>query len=276
MPTTSHGELIGLFRKYLDLVGDSIFIDISRTIDPARLEQPWESLKLVSENFAPPKVVQIWTKGPRKALEKGHGILTSLRKRGTIIICQLTVTGFGPEFEPLVPWPVDWEGIDRMIDFLATPQALLWRYDPVIPGISDLKFFEEMANRFSVRGIRRAVYNWGECGLELVRRRMGKLYRRIDFSQDRNQFAIDLERIGRAEGIDFFILAEGEKLGGELRLSSRGSWQYEWLNDVCEGFPSRDFLPGVFRSGCMCAPSFDIGLEGRNEQCHGCVYCFAK
>jgi hypothetical protein len=272
---TNRSVLMNSYQVYLNFVGNSTFIDIARCTDPACVNQPWESLKIISDEFGAPKVIQIWTKGPRKVLEKGRQLLETLRAQGAIIVCQLTVTGFGPEFEPLVPWPVDWEGIDKMIEFLGSPKALLWRYDPVIPGISDLEMFEDLSKEFAKRGISRAVYNWGEYGMELVRKRMGKLYNRIDFTKDKNKLSEDIERIGLENGINFMILAEGEKLSENLNVSSRGSWQYEWLVEVCKGFPSSYFMPGANRPGCMCAPSFDVGLENQYHQCHGCVYCFA-
>jgi DNA repair photolyase len=263
------------YRKYINIVGDATFIDIARCTDPACVDQPWERLKSISEEFGAPKVVQIWTKGPRQVLKRGQSILETIRKQGTIIICQLTVTGFGPIYEPLVPWPIDWEGIDKMIDFLGSPNALLWRYDPIIPGVTDLKVLENLVKEFAKRGISRAAYNFGEYGLELVRKRMGKLYDCIDFESDRNKLALEIERIGRENGIDFMILAEAEKLDGNLNLTSRGNWQYEWLVEISKDFPSYSFLPGAKRPGCMCAHSFDVGIEGQYKNCHGCVYCFA-
>lgn len=263
------------YGQYLDLVGDMTFIDIARSTDPARTSQPWESLKYICENFKIPRVIQIWTKGPRAVLQKGHEILNKCREFGSVIICQLTVTGYGPSIEPQVPWPVDWEGIVQMISFLGTSRALLWRYDPVLPGIANLQTLETMTEKFAELGVSRAVYNWGEYGLELVRERMGKIYEQIDFLMDKNEFSRNIESIGKAHGIDFLILAEGEKLSGDLALSSRGCWQYEWLTEVCDDFPSQELLPAVFRSGCMCAPSFDVGVAGQFNNCHGCVYCFA-
>ena len=263
------------YREYLALVGDATFVDIARCTDPARTEQPWNSLLFIVENFGWPQVVQIWTKGPREVLRRGRVLLSLLREQGAITICQLTVTGFGPEFEPLVPWPVDWDGIDEMIAFLGTPEALLWRYDPVIPGISNLETLQYLAENFANRGVSKAVYNWGEYGSGLVQSRFGPLYRRIDVSVDMNALSLEIEAIGRAHDISFSILAEGEKLDTRLNLSSRGSWQYEWLARVGDGLPSRDYLPGANRPGCMCAPSFDVGIEGQFGSCHGCIYCFA-
>jgi hypothetical protein len=227
------------------------------------------------EKFGYPQVVQIWTKGPREVLRRGRTILTNLHEQGTVIICQLTVTGFGPKFEPLVPWPVDWDGIDEMIAFLDTPEAILWRYDPVIPGISDLGMLHYLAENFAKRGVFKAVYNWGEYGLRLVRNRIGILGQNIDPSVDMNVLSHQIESVGRSHGIFFSILAEGEKLDGQLNLSSRGCWQYEWLARISDGFPSRDMLPGAHRPGCICAPSFDVGTTGQFNSCHGCVYCFA-
>ena len=263
------------YSDYLTLVGNSAFIDIARCTDPARTDQPWEALSFISENFGIPQVVQIWTKGPREVLRRGHMRLCHLREQGTMLICQLTVTGFGPEFEPLVPWPVDWDGIDKMIDFLGTPEAVLWRYDPVIPGVSNLEMLRYLAQNFADRGVTKAVYNWGEYGWGLVRNRIGVLDDRIDVSIDMNAFSHAIESIGQEYGIGFSILAEGEKLDGQLSLSSRGCWQYEWLAKVGDGFPSRDFLPGANRPGCICAPSFDVGTAGQFSSCHGCIYCFA-
>ena len=277
MNQTPHYEasLRKAYGEYLAVVGDAAFIDIARCTDPARTDQPWNALAYIAQNFGWPRVVQIWTKGPREALHRGRALLSLLREHETIVICQLTVTGFGPEIEPLVPWPVDWDGIDELIAFLGTPEAILWRYDPVIPGLSDLETLRVLAANFAERGVTKAVYNWGEYGTGLVRDRLGRLDRRIDLAVDMNSLSHEIEAVGRAHGIGFSILAEGEKLDGQLNLSSRGCWQYEWLARVGDGLPPRDFLPGANRPGCICAPSFDVGVAGQFEACHGCVYCFA-
>jgi hypothetical protein len=263
------------YKKYLKLVGDATFIDIARTVDPACVSQPWENLEMLSAEFGNPKIIQIWTKNPRGVLLRGIKLLKKLLDRGSLILCQLTVTGFGPKVEPEVPWPVDWEGIRQLINFLGTPKAIIWRYDPVIPGISNLKTLEGLAKKFAEYKVTRAVYNWGEYGMELVRQRMGSIYDEIEFNLDKNVFSRHIERIGKEYGFDFMILGEGEKLGKELNLSSRGNWQYEWLVSVSDRFPSRDFMAGVFRTGCICAPSFDVGLEGQFQDCHLCRYCFS-
>lgn len=268
-------ELLRAYREYLKLAGDAAFIDVARSTDAACCDQPWESLKTLIDAFGVPRVIQIWTKGPRGLLQKGAELLEYCRAKGAVIVCQLTVNGYGPTVEPRVPWPIDWAGIDGMIDFLKTPQAILWRYDPVIPGIADLGVLEGLAQAFGQRGVTRGTYNWAELGWFFVRERLGRLYDRIDFQLDKDLFSQEIERIGSRYGISFMILAEAEGLAASLNAVSRGSWQYEWLTEVGDGFPPRDFLPGARRGGCMCAPSFDIGFEGQFGKCHGCVYCFA-
>lgn len=268
-------SLRAAYSVYLAVVGEAAFIDIARCTDPARTDQPWKSLDFLIRNFGIPPVVQIWTKGPREALSRGRALLTLLREQRTTILCQLTVTGLGPEIEPDVPWPVDWDGIEELIAFLGTPEAVLWRYDPVFPGLSDLSQLRYLASNFASRGVSKAVYNQAEYGLELAARRMGAQIARIDGDADTNAFSRQIESTGRDCGIGFTTLAEGEKLDGTLSLSSRGCWQYEWLARAGHGFPSRDFLPGARRPGCMCAHSFDVGRPGQFAACHRCVYCFA-
>ncbi len=220
-----------------------------------------------------PQVVQIWTKGPSGILKLGSAIVRELRERGTTVICQLSVTGLGREIEPHVPWPVDWTAIEDLADLLGGPEAIAWRYDPVVPGYSDLRVLDEIAGRFAARGITRASYNWLQPGRALVQERMGSWASKFRFD-DVEEFSLGIERIGRKHGIEFTILAEGEKLPGSLNLSTRGAWQYEWLMETGAGFPTREMLPGVFRPGCMTAPSFDVGVAGQYRSCFGCVYCF--
>jgi DNA repair photolyase len=268
-------SLRAAYSEYLAVAGDAAFIDISRCTDPARTDQPWKSFDFLIQNFGTPPVVQIWTKGPREVLSRGRALLTFLREQKTTILCQLTVTGLGPEIEPDVPWQVDWDGIEKLIVFLGTPEAVLWRYDPVFPGLSDISELRNLAANFASRGVNKAVYNQAEYGLELVGRRMGAQVARIDSAVDANVFSREIEAAGRDYGVSFTTLAEGEKLDRTLSLSSRGCWQYEWLARVGHGFPSRDFLPGAKRPGCMCAHSFDVGRPGQFAACHRCVYCFA-
>jgi hypothetical protein len=272
----NNSELLNRYEAYRSIVGEATFVDIARSTDPACSNQPWNALNMIIERIGVPKVLQIWTKGPRGVLRKGRSLLEECRFRGCTILCQLTVNGYGPSIEPKVPFPVDWDGIDAMIKFLKTPQAVLWRYDPVIPGISDLKVFRSLAENFSHRGITRGTYNWVETGMEVVRERLSPFYEQLDLNLDKKQFSFELEHIANKFGIDFMHLAETERLDAELRVVSRGSWQYEWLTEIGDEFPLRDFMPGALRGGCMCAHSFDVGVEGQFENCHKCVYCFAR
>jgi hypothetical protein len=263
------------YLEYLALVGDATFVDISRKTDPGRSGQPWQALSFIAETYGFPKVVQIWTKGPRDVLRRGRPLLERLRREGTTMMCQHSATGLGPEIEPHVSWPIDWTGVAEMIDFLGTPDAMLWRYDPIIPGWSKLETFNYMAENFSRLGVTSACYNRGECGLQLVRGRLGEQEHQVDQTVDMNAFSRSIEEIGRSWGIEFTTLAEGEQLDGELNMISRCCTQYDWLARVSDGFPLRDFLPGSKRAGCICAPSFDVGIEGQFGACYGCAYCFA-
>lgn len=272
------GHLVVLrdrYLEYLALVGHATFVDISRRTDPGRSGQPWQALSFIADTYGIPKVVQIWTKGPRDALRRGRPLLERFRRDGTTIMCQHSATGFGPEIEPHVPWPIDWAGVAEMIEFLGTPDAMLWRYDPVIPGWSTLETFSSMAENFSRLGVKLACYNRGECGLGLVRSRLSEREYQVDRTVDINAFSRSIEEIGRSWGIEFTTLSEGEKLDCELNMCSRCCTQYEWLSRVGDGFPLRDFLPGGTRSGCICAPSFDVGIEGQFGACYGCAYCFS-
>jgi hypothetical protein len=269
-------ELLNRYEAYKKVVGEATFVDIARSTDPACSNQPWDALRMIIKHTGVPKILQIWTKSPRGVLRKGRDLLEECRFNGCIILCQLTVNGYGTLIEPKVPFPVDWDGIDTMIEFLKTPQAVLWRYDPVIPGISDLKTFRSLAENFSRRGITRGTYNWVETGMEVVQKRLSPFYEQIDLSLDKKRFSFELEHIANEYGIDFMLLAETERLDAELRVVSRGSWQYEWLTEIGDEFPLRDFMPGALRGGCMCAHSFDVGIEGQFEDCHKCVYCFAR
>ena len=269
-------ELLNRYEAYKNFVGEATFVDIARSTDPACSNQPWEALSMIIKRIGIPKVLQIWTKGPRGVLRKGKDLLDECRFNGCIILCQLTVNGYGTSIEPKVPFPVDWGGIDAMIEFLKTPQAVLWRYDPVIPGISDLKIFRSLAENFSRRGITRGTYNWVETGMDVVRERFLPFYGQINLNLDKKQFSLALEHIANEYGIDFMHLAETERLNTELRAVSRGSWQYEWLTEIGDEFPLRNFMPGALRGGCMCAHSFDVGIEGQFEDCHKCAYCFAR
>ena len=269
-------ELFNRYKAYKNFVGEATFVDIARTTDPACSDQPWDALQMIIERTGVPKVLQIWTKGPRGALGKGRRLLEVCRSNGCTILCQLTVNGYGTAIEPKAPYPVDWDGIDAMIQFLKTPQAVLWRYDPVIPGISDVNIFRSLAENFSRRGITRGTYNWVETSMEVVRERLSPFYHQFDLNLDKKRFSLELEQIANEYGIDMMQLAETERLDAALRVVSRGSWQYEWLTEIGDEFPLRDFMPGALRGGCMCAHSFDVGMEGQFENCHQCVYCFAK
>ena len=92
------------YPRYLERVGEATYLDVTRRTDPARIERVWDNLRAVVDAFGAPWIVQIWTKDAAGTLTKGSSVLRCLRRYGTTLAAQVTVTGLaGSAWEPLVP-----------------------------------------------------------------------------------------------------------------------------------------------------------------------------
>lgn len=264
------------YEKYLATVGDATYIDITRRTDPGCTDQPWIALENIFHEYGAPWIVQIWTKAPRLALQRGKKILELLRDAGTTITCHITMTGLGPEWEPRIAWPIDWKGVDQMIEFIGNPATIVWRYDPIIPGVSQFDTCEMIAVEFERRKVTRGILNLIITDRNKIQKRLGDLSARIANQFNPIALLTKVGEIGRNHGIDFSVCAETRGLADQCHLESRGCGDYDWFVRLSNRAPKKGHISGPSRQGCLCTAYFDVGQYGQYAKCFGCKYCYTR
>ena len=123
------------YPRYLERVGGASYIDVTRRTDPARIGRVWGNLYAVVRAYGAPWIVQVWTKDAAGVLARGGSVLRCLRRYGTTLAAQVTVTGLsGSVWEPLAP-AEPFAGVAELIALLGGPEHVKWRYDPIIPTV---------------------------------------------------------------------------------------------------------------------------------------------
>lgn len=159
-----------------------------------------------------------------------------------------------------------------MVAFIE-PQAVCWRYDPVVPGVSSLKDFETIAKHFSDLGVCVASIKAVNYSRENIRETMGDLVNEIDTSVNVIDFLRKAGEISRSYDIELSVCAESRDLAQTCNLASRGCGDYDWFTKISKQSYKPKFRPS--RTGCACLDYYDIGEYGPFDKCHGCVYCYA-
>ncbi|MGQ9599481.1 MAG: DUF1848 family protein [Anaerolineae bacterium] len=271
------------YPGYLKRVGGATYLDVSRRTDPARIEQVWNNLRAVVETFGAPWIVQLWTKDAAGAVQRGGELLQWLRREGTTVTAQVTVTGLGGTiWEPRVPIE-PFVGVTELIALVGGPDHIKWRYDPIIPTVHCFERFRCLAEQAANLGITRCVLNF----IAPVGR-----YKRVDArlanvlpdwaagmpGYDENwqiQTAAELVQTANEYGLLVAICAEVASLADKVPgLHPAACGDYAWFVTLSGRDPGRAKTPGS-RPGCGCAAYFDVGIYGQWQRCHRCLYCYA-
>ena len=271
------------YARYLERAGDATYLDVSRRTDPARVERVWENLRALVRSYGPPWIVQLWTKDAAGTIGYGKRVLQELRKAGTTLTAQLTVTGLGgTSWEPLAP-SVPFHGVEDLLSVVGGADHIQWRYDPVIPTVHRLDVFRGLAVRAAELGIRRCVVN---CLVPPGR------YKRVDtrlcmalpgWSEGmpgydetwRAQTVAELVETAPDFDLSIAVCAESSGLNQRVEgLQPAACGDHAWFADLSGRNPDRVRTFGS-RRGCGCAAYFDVGMYGQWRHCHQCLYCYA-
>jgi hypothetical protein len=271
------------YPRYLERVGGATYIDVTRRTDPARIGQVWDNLRAVVDAYGAPWIVQLWTKDAAGTLARGGDFLQRLLREGTTVAAQVTVTGLGgTSWEPLAP-AKPFAGVAELIAFAGGPEHVRWRFDPVLPGVSRLETFRQLAGRAAALGIRRCVVNFVVPP--------GR-YRRVDArladllpgwsdgmpGYDEGWRADAAARMVQAAaecGLEVAVCAESSGLSALVPgLHPAACGDHAWFVALSDRDPGRAPAAGS-RPGCGCAAYFDVGLYGQWARCHRCAYCYA-
>jgi hypothetical protein len=271
------------YPGYMQRVGRATYIDVTRRTDPARIDRVWGNLYAVVRAYGAPWIVQVWTKDAAGALAKGGSVLRCLRRYGTTLAAQLTVTGLGDtEWEPRAP-AEPFAGAADLMTLLGGPDHIKWRYDPIIPTVHRLDRFRRLAGQAASLGITRCVINF----LAPPGR-----YKRVDarlsamlpgWSEGmpgydatwQAEVAAQLVEVAGELGLVVAVCAESAALAESVPdLQPAACGDYDWFVALSGRDPGRVASKGS-RPGCGCAAYFDVGLYGQRQRCHQCLYCYA-
>jgi hypothetical protein len=273
------------YPRYVERVGRATYIDVTRRTDPARIERVWANLYAVVRAYGAPWIVQVWTKDAAGVLARGGSVLRCLRRVGTTLAAQVTVTGLGgTRWEPRVP-DVPFAGLAALIDLMGGPQHIKWRYDPVIPTVHEMDRFRRLVRQAAALGLTQCVINF----LAPPGR-----YRRVDarlaapgalpgWSEGmpgyddawRAETAATLVEACADHGLEVACCAETADLSDQVPgLQPAACGDHDWFVALSGRDPGRAPTTGS-RASCGCAAYFDVGLYGQRRRCHGCLYCYA-
>jgi hypothetical protein len=271
------------YPRYLERVGGATYIDVTRRTDPARITRVWDNLNAVAQAYGAPWIVQLWTKDAAGVLAQGESVLRCLRRDGTTLAAQVTVTGLGgTAWEPMVP-AEPFAGVADLMALIGGPEHVKWRYDPVLPTVHQLDRFRRLAEVARALGISRCVVNFVAAP--------GR-YKRVDarlalmlpgWSEGmpgydevwRAETAAQLVGTAADVGLTVAICAESAGLAGQVPgLRSAACGDHDWFVALSGRDPGRAPASGS-RPGCGCAAYFDVGLYGQWRRCHQCLYCYA-
>jgi hypothetical protein len=271
------------YARYLERVGRATYVDVTRRTDPARVERVWGNLYALVRAYGAPWVVQLWTKDAAGVLARGGSVLRCLRRYGTTLAAQVTVTGLGgTDWEPRVP-EAPFAGVAELMALIGGPEHVKWRYDPIIPTLHDPDRFRRLAEQAARLGIGRGVINFLAAPGRYKRvdaRLAGVLpgwSRGMPGYDDgwRAVVAAELVEIAADFGLRLATCAESAGLTEQVPgLAPAACGDHAWFA-VLSG---RDLEPAASRGsrpGCGCAAYFDVGLYGQRRRCHGCLYCYA-
>jgi hypothetical protein len=222
-----------------------------------------------------------------------HEELASLRADKIPYVFQYTITGYGKEYEPGIPErETTIEDFNKVAAGLPGPEAIQWRYDPVV--VSNNRFtaawhlenFDYIASRLA--GSTRVVnVSFIEPYAKAIRKTPEG--HEVAFRQADKHAAIyakntDLKPVGQSEAE---LLAELAKIaagyGMQLRVCCNQEREGYQKAQCCGAelfapygeavrMPVIGLRPGPSREGCQCLRTIDIGMD--NTCVGGCFYCY--
>ena len=271
------------YPRYLERVGGATYIDVTRRTDPARIGQVWDNLRSVVDAYGSPWIVQLWTKDAAGTLARGAGLLQRLQQQETTLAAQVTVTGLGgTAWEPLAPAD-PFAGVAELIALAGGPEHVRWRFDPVLPGVSRLEAFRQLAGRAAALGIRRCVVNflvppgrYPRVDARLACLLPGWSAGMPGYDEAwRAEAASRMVQAAGEWGLEVAVCAESSGLAARVPgLHPAACGDHAWFVALSGRDPGRAPAAGS-RRGCGCAAYFDVGLYGQWARCHRCAYCYA-
>lgn len=260
-----------------------MIITISRRTDIAAFYTPWLMERLRAGEVLVPRTHQpgvlervdlsseavdclvVISKDPAPLLPH----LAELKERGLRLAVQMTITGYGPRWEPHVPPAEHTLAVFERFSQALGVEWVDWRYDPILlgEGISRQWHHEQFARLcaklagLTTRCIVSFVDAYPHLG-GVVQPLSEETMRAAasDLAETAARYGLTITSCAEAADLSAEGIAPGACIDGE-RLSKLLGWQ------IPAGRAQGQ------RKACRCAESIDIGSY---DTClHGCRYCYA-
>ncbi len=250
---------------------DNRWIDFTRRNDPA-CQQGLDRLQAQLKKYGYPGVLCFWSKNPQGIALLYNEIIKEMQANGTVVLAQFTINNYGLKLEPgISSGMLDLSGIIELLG----PDKIRLRFDPIIPGTTNISHFRatiEIAQNF---GIKRIIANFIMPEYKGVGKLMASEGITIAHITDPQKQAILCRMLSMLKdiGIELAVCAETAALAN-YGLKSASCADPQWARQFgveVVGRPSR--------KGCGCCYSDDWGQyrsRGGWVCPHGCLYCYAK
>jgi len=253
------------------------WVDFTRRSDPAhpkgvaRLEQQLQK-------YGIPRVLCFWTKAPNVVATLYHDIINDISKQ-CLVLAQVTLNTYDREMEPgITP---DMTVLKGLIELLGGPGHVRLRFDPIIPGYTQIGHFMNCLDIAHIAGISQITTNF----LVPSYKGVGKLLKEKGFSvfDPTVEWKKDVltRMVAEARERDIVIAGCAELYRDNILVDgmrTSGCADPSWAIGL------RPELDGIFtqrasRPGCLCVYDADWGQyasRGGYRCPHNCLYCYAK
>ena len=259
----------------------AIIVSASRRTDLPGYHPEWTARRIRGIR-RPIHSVFFWTKHPSAFSTPGP--LQDLVRSGIENpFLHVTVTGLGgTRVEPNVPaWKTAMEALEKALEvFRGQSARILWRFDPVLPGVGAVRTFERIAAAMSGLGVRDCIVSlpagmslkgelepqYAACGIGTWKEEAARLaVGRILDSAGRHAIRVRSCATPRLERWFPGVIEPASCISAALAtaLHPRG------LEVPHEKDPAQ-------RKRCTCTRSEDIGSYALTLCRSGCLYCYSR
>lgn len=207
------------------------------------------------------------TKDPRPIIP----YLKEIGSMGYMYVFQITVTPYGREVEPGVPFKADIADAFRELSERIGRDRVVWRYDPIILN----KTYTPEYHRRKFDTLCREFHGYTDRCIFSYLDMYGKLgkYERILRSatkQEKDEMGRILSEVASNYGISLSNCCDDVDLT-KYGIEQRGCIDRAWMRSL--DIPYVD-SSSPLRTGCKCVRVLDVGAY---DTCHhGCIYCYAN
>ena len=207
------------------------------------------------------------TKNPQPAIP----YLKEIASMGYLALFQVTITPYGKDLEPGVPFKADVADAFKEISSRIGADRMIWRYDPIIfndhIGLDYHRRKFELLCRELEGYTRRCTFSF----LEMYGKLRGKedLLRSMTH-QEMDSMAEMMVPIAKKYGMELSYCCAKRDLT-KFGIEPRGCIDRRMMRSLDIPFEEYD-VP--LREGCRCVKNIDVGSY---DTCmHNCVYCYAN